>query len=67
MPPQSRGDGGEFELEWGEINAGVSGLPVEYPLTLKGDQEGRKDSIYDDEEEDVPLLPMICHRVKVQR
>lgn len=61
MPPQYRGE--EFELDWDKINAGVSGIPVQYPLTLRGDNSGEEE----EEEEDAPSLPVICHRVKVQR
>lgn len=57
VPPESREE--EFQLEWEKISAGVSGLPVEYPL--KQHQERNFD------DSDDPLLPIICHRVKVQR
>lgn len=60
VPPESREE--EFQLEWEKISAGVSGLPVEYPL--KQHQE-RKGTNFDDSDD--PLLPIICHRVKVQR
>lgn len=60
MPPQFREEE-EFELDWDRINAGVSGLAVQYPLTVRGEGEE------EEEEEEVPTLPVIFHRVKVQR
>lgn len=59
VPPEFRGE--EFKLEWDKISEEVSGTPVHYPLTLMG--EGPEE----DEEEEIPSLPIICHRVKVQR
>lgn len=65
MPPIVWGEGKEaFELEWDKINAGVSGLPAQYPLTLRGQGAGKDES---DDEDEIPTLPLICHRVKVQR
>ena len=59
VPPVFRGE--EFQLNWDEINAAVTGLPVKYPLQgVEGEGE-------EEEEEEVPSLPLICHRVKVQR
>ncbi len=59
-PPISRGE--EFELDWDKIGMGVSGTPIEYPLAVL--TESGEDS---DDEEETPLIPILCHRVKVQR
>lgn len=59
VPPQMREEE-EYQLDWDKIDAGISGLPVQYPLTLRGERS-------EEEEEDVPSLSIICHRVKVQR
>ena len=63
-PPVSRGE--EFEVEWDRIGAGVSGSPVEYPLTVLQEKSDSYDSDEDDQE-NPPLIPILCHRVKVQR
>ena len=48
VPPISRGE--EFELEWDRINAGISGSPVEYPLTVMTEKTEPCDSDEEDEE-----------------
>ena len=53
VPPDTTFE--EFDLKWKEISSSVNALPVEYTLTARGD------------ELDTPLLPMVCHRIKVQR
>ena len=64
MPPEFRGE--EFELNWEKINSEVSGLPVQYPLTVRG--QGREEEEEEEEDlDDAPFLPVICHKVKVQR
>ena len=65
MPPTVRGEG-EFQLDWDKINAEVSGLPIEYPLTLRGLGEGEGAGESDDENE-TPAISLICHMVKVQK
>jgi phosphoenolpyruvate synthase/pyruvate phosphate dikinase len=62
VPPLFR-DEEEYKLDWDKINTEVSGTPVLYPLTLRGERSGEEE----EEEEEVPLLPVVCHRVKVQR
>ncbi len=62
-PPIHRGE--EFELDWDGLTAGVSGSPIEYLLRLQ-----EKPDSYDSDDEDKenpPLVPILCHRVKVQR
>ena len=53
VPPDTTEE--EFDLKWEEISSSVNAFPVEYALTAQG------------EELDTPLLPMVCHRIKVQR
>ena len=53
IPPDTTDE--EFDIKWEEISSSVNAFPVEYTLTARGD------------ELDIPLLPMVCHRVKVQR
>lgn len=67
MPPEFRGE--EFELNWEKINSEVSGFPVQYPLTVRGREgEGEEgEAEIDDDLDDAPFLPVICHKVKVQR
>lgn len=61
VPPLERGEE-EFQLEWEKIGAGVSGLPVQYPLNLRGPKADESD-----DEEDIPIISLICHKVRVQR
>lgn len=60
VPPQLREEGG-YEPDWDRINAGVSGLPVQYPLTLRSHGEE------EEEEEEIPAVSILCHRIKVQK
>ena len=53
VPPDTTEE--EFNLKWEEISSSVIAFPVEYALTAQG------------EELDTPLLPIVCHRIKVQR
>ena len=53
VPPNTTDE--EFSLNWEEIRSSVDAFPVEYALTPRG------------EDIDTALLPMVCHRVKVQR
>lgn len=62
-PPVDRG--AEFQLDWDAINAGVSGPPTEYPLMVP--EQGSESSDDDDNQENPPRIPILCHRVKVQR
>ncbi len=62
VPPQDTAEE-RTELNWEEIDSKVKGFPQEYLLKMQTQQTT-------DEEEDepsLPLIPMICHRVKVQR
>ncbi len=62
VPPDSADEDG-VELKWEEIDASVKGFPYEYQLKLQAQQVKT-------EHEDEPILalvPMLCHRVKVQR
>ena len=45
----------QFELDWAAIAADVQGIPAEYTLNPTF------------ETMDTALIPLICHRVKVQR
>ena len=47
-----------FTLDWEGVAAAVQGLPTEYEMNLSGERQC---------EDDAPLVPLICHRVKVQR
>ena len=49
-----------FTLDWEGVAATVQGLPTEYNLNSSGEGAGQ-------DEDDTPLIPLICHRVKVQR
>ena len=53
VPPNTTDE--EFDLKWEKISSSMNAFPVEYVLTAR------------EEELDTPLLPMVCHRVKVQR
>ena len=53
VPPDTTDE--EFNLNWEEISSSVNAFPVEYALVAQ------------EEELDTPLLPMVCHRIKVQR
>ena len=53
VPPDTTAE--EFNLNWEEISSSVNAFPVEYALMAQGEELG------------TPLLPMICHRIKVQR
>ena len=55
MPPAERGE--PFVVDWDEIADGVQTKPIEYRLKLAGVSEM----------EETPLIPLICHQVKVQR
>ena len=56
IPPDEMDE--EFDLKWEELSSTINAFPVEYGLSARGGGE---------EETDTPLLPMVCHRVKVQR
>ncbi len=62
VPP---GDTAEekMELNWEEIDSKVKGFPREYLLKI----QTQKQADDDDDEPTLSLMPMICHRVKVQR
>lgn len=47
-----------FDLDWEGIAATLQTFPVEYELRPAGKDEG---------EEATPLIPLVCHRVKVLR
>lgn len=55
VPPVERAEA--FDIDWEGIAAGVQTTPKEFPLRVAGG----------DESEDTPLIPLTCHRVKVQR
>lgn len=57
VPPDTTDEG--FHLNWEEISSSVKAFPVEYALTTRGGGE--------EDDMDMPLLPMVCHKVKVQR
>ena len=59
VPPDTTGE--EFNLNWEEIGAAVNDFPAEYALTMRGGGDDDEDDL------DTPLLPMVCHKVKVQR
>ena len=68
VPPDTRevdsGDGeeenGGFHIDWDQLSSAQLDLStVEYSL-MKDDNE-------DEEEEELATLPLICHRVRVQR
>ena len=63
VPPESREE--EFEIEWDKINAEVSAVPVKYSLAVRKKEE--EEGLEDDYDDDPPLIPMVCHRVKVQK
>ena len=56
VPPDTMDE--EFSLNWEEISSSINAFPIEYTLTPCGASV---------DEIDTPLLPMVCHRVKVQR
>lgn len=64
IPPDTTGD--QFELNWTEIDSSVRAFPMEYLLKV---QAQRKELTNEDDsdEPDIPLIPLVCHRVKVQR
>lgn len=55
VPPVEREE--TFDIDWEGIAAGIQTTLKEYPLKIAGG----------DENDDTPLIPLICHRVKVQR
>ncbi len=74
VPPESAEE--EFEIDWDDMAKKLSlSSPFEYSLTYRGNAaelaEERKEKEEEEEEEEeegnTPLLPMICHRIKVQR
>ena len=58
IPPDSSEE--LFEVDWEDVATRIQGSPAEYTLRIRGG-EGRGD------EATTPLIPLICHRVKVQR
>ena len=56
IPPDSSEE--LFEVDWEDVAAGIQASPAEYLLRIRGG-EGYEDT--------TPLIPLICHRVKVQR
>ena len=72
VPPDTReGEGDdEFSIDWEQLSAQQQQTEypqplTEYPLKLTNKKEDRDGK--DEEEEVSPVLPLICHRVKVQR
>ena len=47
-----------FALDWEGVAAAVQEPPTEYEMNLSGEGQG---------EDNTPLIPLICHKVKVQR
>ena len=67
VPPDSRPEEEEegvgFAVQWGEVEGSVQGLPTEYALSPSTSSSSSSQG----EGETPPLLPLTCHRVKVQR
>ena len=66
VPTDTEGEGMGAELNWEEIESSVKGFPRDYILKLQA-QQNKPATEDDDDEPGLPLVPMICHRVKVQR
>ena len=62
VPPDTMED--DFQLNWDEIDSSVRTFPKEYPLKV---QANEKQHTKNEDGDDLPLIPMVCHRVKVQR
>ena len=66
VPGDTEGEGTGDELNWEEINSRVKGFPRDYLLKLQA-QKNKPTTQDEGDEPELPLVPMICHRVKVQR
>ena len=65
VPPHHREEE-EYAPDWDTINAGVSGVPVQYPLKLRGRGEEEEEE-EEEVEEEIPAVPILFHRIKVQK
>ena len=58
IPPDSSEE--LFEVDWEDVAARIQASPAEYTLRIRGGEERGNEAI-------TPLIPLICHRVKVKR
>lgn len=63
-PPNTSED--QFDMNWEEIDSTVQAFPVEYLLKVLVQQKEIANEV-DSEKPATPAIPLVCHRVKVQR